>query len=68
MARKLNMAVLVVIALAAMLQGSTAVTTYVVGDALGWTVPPGGPIAYSTWATNKTFTVGDTLGNNTNIF
>ncbi|KAF7154173.1 hypothetical protein RHSIM_Rhsim01G0067100 [Rhododendron simsii] len=35
--------------------------TYVVGDALGWIVPPGGPIAYSTWASGKTFFVGDTL-------
>lgn len=37
-------------------------TTYVVGDKLGWIVPPGGPIAYSTWAYNKVFVVGDTLG------
>lgn len=36
--------------------------TYVVGDALGWIVPPGGPIAYSIWARGKTFFVGDTLG------
>ena len=36
--------------------------TYIVGDDLGWLVPPGGEIAYSTWAYNKTFIVGDTLG------
>lgn len=36
--------------------------TYVVGDSLGWTVPPGGSIAYQTWARNKTFMVGDILG------
>ncbi|XP_028060963.1 blue copper protein-like [Camellia sinensis] len=35
--------------------------TYEVGDGLGWLVPPGGAIAYATWAFNKTFIVGDTL-------
>lgn len=34
---------------------------YVVGDRLGWLVPPGGPIAYETWADDKTFAVGDIL-------
>jgi hypothetical protein len=38
-----------------------APVTYVVGDKLGWIVPPGGPIAYSAWAYDKTFFVGDTL-------
>lgn len=38
-----------------------APVTYVVGDDLGWLVPPGGPIAYSTWAHKKSFIVGDTL-------
>ncbi|XP_057485690.1 early nodulin-like protein 2 [Actinidia eriantha] len=38
-----------------------AAKTYVVGDDLGWLVPPGGAIAYSTWAYNKTFFIGDTL-------
>jgi hypothetical protein len=36
--------------------------TYIVGDEIGWIVPPGGAIAYSVWANfNKTFIVGDTL-------
>lgn len=35
---------------------------YTVGDSLGWLVPPGGAIAYETWARNKTFVVGDVLG------
>ncbi|KAI5680863.1 hypothetical protein M9H77_02090 [Catharanthus roseus] len=35
--------------------------TYVVGDSLGWTVPPAGPLAYQTWANNKNFMVGDIL-------
>ncbi|CAI9100815.1 OLC1v1037993C1 [Oldenlandia corymbosa var. corymbosa] len=40
---------------------SRAPITYVVGDKLGWIVPPGGPIAYRTWAYDKIFAVGDTL-------
>ncbi|KAK4481181.1 hypothetical protein RD792_012062 [Penstemon davidsonii] len=38
-----------------------AMMTHVVGDSLGWIVPPGGPIAYQTWARGRTFVVGDTL-------
>ncbi|XP_052180821.1 uncharacterized protein LOC127794007 [Diospyros lotus] len=38
-----------------------ATTTYVVGDGLGWIVPPGGAVAYETWAYYKNFIVGDTL-------
>ncbi|KAF8393192.1 hypothetical protein HHK36_021433 [Tetracentron sinense] len=49
-----------VLLLAALLQGATAVT-YTVGDSLGWTTPPGGAIAYSTWANQHTFRVGDNL-------
>ncbi|KAL8488351.1 hypothetical protein ACS0TY_024127 [Phlomoides rotata] len=44
-----------------MLHGSLAQTTHVVGDALGWVVPPGGDIAYQTWAAARTFVVGDVL-------
>ena len=36
--------------------------TYTVGDILGWVVPPLGEVAYSTWAYNKIFIVGDSLG------
>lgn len=35
---------------------------YTVGDGVGWLIPPGGPIFYASWAYNKTFFVGDTLG------
>ncbi|CAM8891567.1 unnamed protein product [Rhodiola kirilowii] len=35
--------------------------TYTVGDSMGWTVPPGGEAAYTTWASGKNFLVGDTL-------
>ncbi|XP_073152183.1 uncharacterized protein [Henckelia pumila] len=38
-----------------------AAMTYTVGDSLGWTVPPGGPVAYQAWARGKSFVVGDTL-------
>ncbi|KAI3670914.1 hypothetical protein L1987_87558 [Smallanthus sonchifolius] len=41
--------------------GTLAQTTHVVGDSLGWTIPPGGAAAYTTWASQQTFTVGDTL-------
>ncbi|XP_022730712.1 blue copper protein-like isoform X2 [Durio zibethinus] len=60
MGRILNIAFLAAIAMATMLQSSSAQTAYVVGDALGWAIPPG-PAVYTTWAANKTFRVGDTL-------
>ncbi|XP_010040578.2 blue copper protein [Eucalyptus grandis] len=60
MARGMNMLVLMVL-LGAAIQSCSAQTTHVVGDSLGWVVPPGGAIAYSTWAANETFVVGDTL-------
>lgn len=41
---------------------SRAPVTYTVGDGIGWNVPPGGVAAYRTWASNKTFMVGDVLG------
>lgn len=64
MARRSNMGLfMVLMAIAAFqMQSSEAQTTHIVGDSLGWTVPPGGPIAYSTWAATQTFTVGDVLG------
>ncbi|KAI4380647.1 hypothetical protein MLD38_006814 [Melastoma candidum] len=51
------------VAVAGLLQGSVNAqgTVHVVGGSLGWIVPPGGPIAYSTWAANQTFVVGDVL-------
>ncbi|XVE71469.1 hypothetical protein DITRI_Ditri10aG0153100 [Diplodiscus trichospermus] len=60
MGRRLNMVFLATIVIAAMLESSSAQTAYVVGDGLGWVVPPGST-AYSTWAANKNFRVGDTL-------
>ncbi|KAF8406925.1 hypothetical protein HHK36_006046 [Tetracentron sinense] len=59
MARRI--CVVLAIVVAALLQCSAAQTTHVVGDDLGWQVPPGGSIAYATWASLQTFKVGDTL-------
>ncbi|KAG5559457.1 hypothetical protein RHGRI_009107 [Rhododendron griersonianum] len=46
--------------IAAVVMGAAA-DTHTVGDGLGWTIPPGGKIAYSVWADKETFEVGDTL-------
>ncbi|KAF7135814.1 hypothetical protein RHSIM_Rhsim08G0213300 [Rhododendron simsii] len=46
---------------AVMLQCAAAQTAHVVGDSSGWIVPPNGAQAYVSWASNKTFVVGDTL-------
>ncbi|KAH7866578.1 hypothetical protein Vadar_022232 [Vaccinium darrowii] len=46
---------------AILLHCAAAQTTYVVGDSLGWTIPSNGAEAYISWASNKTFMVGDSL-------
>ncbi|KAJ0710133.1 putative Phytocyanin domain, cupredoxin [Helianthus annuus] len=43
------------------LQPTMAKTRHIVGDALGWTIPPNGATTYATWASRQSFTVGDTL-------
>ncbi|KAI3803003.1 hypothetical protein L1987_31151 [Smallanthus sonchifolius] len=43
------------------MQTSTAQTRHVVLDALGWTIPSNGAAAYTTWASQQSFRVGDTL-------
>lgn len=43
------------------LQSTLANTKHIVGDALGWTIPPGGAATYATWASKNKFTVGDSL-------
>ncbi|KAJ0752002.1 putative Phytocyanin domain, cupredoxin [Helianthus annuus] len=59
---KSNMVVLVVIMVASFhLRSTVGQTRHVVGDALGWTIPSGGASTYATWASQQTFTVGDTL-------
>ena len=49
------------IVLSALLMGATQGNDYVVGDSLGWRLPPY-ECYYSDWASTKTFIVGDTLG------
>ncbi|KAL8497891.1 hypothetical protein ACS0TY_021297 [Phlomoides rotata] len=49
-------AVLVVVAAV----GNASAATYIVGDTLGWTVPPS-PAAYAAWASRQVFRVGDVL-------
>ncbi|KAL4323950.1 hypothetical protein GQ457_11G017720 [Hibiscus cannabinus] len=60
MEKSLNFVLVATFAIAALLQSSFAQRDYVVGDALGWVVPPT-PSTYATWAANNTFGVGDTL-------
>lgn len=38
-----------------------AQTRHVVGGPIGWNVPTNGAAAYITWASQQTFTVGDSL-------
>ncbi|KAF8393194.1 hypothetical protein HHK36_021435 [Tetracentron sinense] len=63
MAMRMGMAayVLLVVVEAALLHSTAAQTTHVVGDSMGWVIPPGGAAAYTTWASTKKFMVGDTL-------
>ncbi|OIW18584.1 hypothetical protein TanjilG_13336 [Lupinus angustifolius] len=56
-----NTFVVLFIAIATLFNGSVAQTRHVVGDSIGWTIPSGGAATYTTWASNKTFTIGDTL-------
>ncbi|PWA73382.1 cupredoxin, Blue (type 1) copper protein, binding site [Artemisia annua] len=43
------------------MQSTMAQTRHVVGGSLGWTIPPNGAGAYTTWASGQTFRVGDSL-------
>lgn len=40
---------------------ATGPITYTVGDTIGWTIPSNGAAAYTTWASRKSFKVGDVL-------
>ncbi|OWM65928.1 hypothetical protein CDL15_Pgr015353 [Punica granatum] len=59
MSKLISLAIVAVTAL--LIQSSAAQTAHVVGGDFGWIVPPGGSIAYRTWAATQTFTVGDIL-------
>ena len=52
---------LVGIVAAVMLQCAIAQTVHVVGDNIGWTIPSNGAEGYISWASSKTFVIGDTL-------
>jgi len=61
MAKIIRLAILAV-ALFAFLQTTVAVTTHVVGDSTGWTVPPNNDLTfYAVWAAKQTFILGDIL-------
>ncbi|KAM3359511.1 hypothetical protein BC332_30677 [Capsicum chinense] len=61
MEKVMRMVVFGALAVATLLQVTTAQKEHVVGDNIGWVVPPTGASAYSTWASKNTFNVGDTL-------
>ena len=50
------------IVFAVLLRCGAAADTYYVGDDTAWSVPPGGAAAYSLWAGEKSFELGDTVG------
>ncbi|XP_047314689.1 cucumber peeling cupredoxin-like [Impatiens glandulifera] len=53
-------AIVVFVVAAAIFHSAAAQTSHIVGDGFGWNVPTTTTL-YPTWATGKTFTVGDTL-------
>ncbi|XP_059637919.1 umecyanin-like [Cornus florida] len=61
MAIRVEMIGCLIVVAATLLVGGATAATYQVGDELMWKVPPGGPIAYSTWADQKNFQIGDTI-------
>ncbi|KAI3455315.1 hypothetical protein Pfo_011978 [Paulownia fortunei] len=46
---------------AVMLPCAAAQTVHIVGDGLGWEIPPNSSVSYVNWASGKTFMVGDIL-------
>ncbi|RXI05723.1 hypothetical protein DVH24_017765 [Malus domestica] len=55
------MVLAIAVATVATMSHTTAATEYVVGDDLGWTVPPGGAAYYVSWAANHSFVLNDVL-------
>lgn len=55
------MVLAIAVAIVATMSHTTAATEYVVGDDLGWTVPPGGAAYYVSWAANHSFVLNDVL-------
>lgn len=60
-------AFIIVVAVTAIVavQQTTEAENLVVGDSMGWTLPPN-CLAYATWASHHKFVPGVTLGNNKN--
>ncbi|XP_022884944.1 cucumber peeling cupredoxin-like [Olea europaea var. sylvestris] len=46
---------------AAMVQYIGAQTVHIVGDSVGWDIPPNSSVSYANWVSGKTFMVGDIL-------
>ncbi|CAI9753631.1 unnamed protein product [Fraxinus pennsylvanica] len=44
-----------------MVQYIGAQTVHIVGDSLGWEIPPNNSVSYTNWAAGKSFMVGDIL-------
>lgn len=61
MPKKLSIATAIFV-VATLVQTMVAQEIHVVGDNMGWIVPPLGSIAYRTWAATNTFIIGDILG------
>ncbi|CAI9754692.1 unnamed protein product [Fraxinus pennsylvanica] len=53
--------VVVIVVVATALAPVSTAKTYIVGDSLGWTVPPYGDVAYADWAAKHKFMAGDVL-------
>ncbi|XP_060171223.1 umecyanin-like [Lycium barbarum] len=61
MDKVMRMVVVGALAIATLLQVTTAQTVHVVGEDTAWTIPVSGSVVYTTWASKNTFKVGDTL-------
>lgn len=61
---KLSVMILLALAMAAtsLVLDRAEAAEYVVGDDLGWTIPPDGAATYASWASKHTLVVGDILG------
>ncbi|KAM5547942.1 hypothetical protein ABKV19_002087 [Rosa sericea] len=53
--------IVVVLAMAVVLLHGAEAVLYIVGDDLGWAIPPGGAATYAAWAAEHSFVVNDEL-------
>ncbi|XP_060172777.1 cucumber peeling cupredoxin-like isoform X2 [Lycium barbarum] len=61
MEKIIHMVIFGALFVAILLQVTTAQTVHVVGEDTAWIIPLNGPTAYESWASDRTFKVGDTL-------